>query len=86
MNQPLYSVGTWDTNAQAFTPQTGLTVPCVNVPWRTLLECMRQLRRMGYAADRYRDADGGHETNDPMVLVERTDGKPESVILDEWRR
>lgn len=74
--QPLYSVGTWDTDEQAYTPQAGLTVPSQNVPWLTLLQVLRELRRMGYTAHRYRDADGGHEDNDWAVLVERTDGKP----------
>lgn len=71
----LYSIGTWDTEAQAYTPQAGLTVPSQNVPWRTMLEVLRQLRRMGYTCHRFRDADGGHYDNDPMVLVERTDGR-----------
>ncbi len=72
----LYSVGTWDTDTQAYTPQAGLTVPSVNVPWRTLLQVMRQLRGMGYSAHRRRDAAGEHEDNDWCVLVERTDGQP----------
>jgi hypothetical protein len=73
---PLYSIGTWDTEQQAYTPQAGLTVPCVNVPWRTLLEVLRQLKSMGYSCHRFRDADGSHDENDTYVLVERTDGKP----------
>lgn len=76
MTVPLYSVGTWDTDLQAYTPQNGLTVPSQNVPWRTLLEVLRQLRRMGYSCHRFRDADGSHDDNDLTVLVERTDGKP----------
>lgn len=76
MTQPLYSVGTWDTDLQAYTPQLGLTVPSQNVPLWTLKEVLRQLRRMGYSAHRYRDADGGHDDNDWCVLVERTDGRP----------
>lgn len=76
MTEPLYSVGTWDTEQQAYTPQAGLTVPSQNVPWRTLLEVVRQLKRMGYSCHRYRDADGSHDDNDTSVLIERTDGKP----------
>lgn len=72
MTQPLYSVGTWDTDLQAFTPQDGLTVPSQNV----LLAVLRQLRKIGYSAHYQRDPEGGHDYNDPMVLVERTDGKP----------
>ena len=31
MNTPLYSVGTWDTDKQAYTPQRGLSVPSFNI-------------------------------------------------------
>jgi hypothetical protein len=31
MTEPLYSIGTWDTEEQAYTPQVGLTVPSQNV-------------------------------------------------------
>ena len=72
---PLYSIGTWDTDVQAYTPQVG-TEPCVNVPWRRLLQVLRLLRRMGYSAHRYRDAHGGHDDNDWAVMVERTNGEP----------
>jgi hypothetical protein len=83
---PLYSIGTWDTDTQAYTPQVGLTVPCLNVPWTTLLEVLRQLRQMGYSADRRRDANGEHNDNDSSVLVERTDGMTESEIAERWKR
>lgn len=86
MTQRLYSVGTWDTDLQAYTPQAGLTVPCINVPWQTLLEVVRQLKRMGYSCHRYRDPDGGHDDNDTSVLIERTDGAVESDILEDWKR
>lgn len=82
----LYSVGTWDTDAQSFTPQAGLTVPSFNITLPQLLRAMRELRQMGYTAHRYRDSDGGHDDNDPMVLVERTDGAEESEIRKFWRR
>jgi hypothetical protein len=78
---PLYSVGTWDTDEQAYTPQAGLTVPSQNVPLPGLLAVLRQLRSMGYTAHRYRDADGCHDDNDWSVLVERTDG----AIMDGRR-
>ncbi len=83
---PLYSIGTWDTDLQAYTPQVGLTAPCINVPWRVLLRVMRELRRMGYSAHRFRDPDGGHEDNDASVLVERTDGKAPAEIIEDWKR
>lgn len=72
---PLYSVGTWDGDEQAYTPQVGLTVQSQNVPLWGLCEVLRQLRRMGYTCHRYRDADGSHDDNDTSVLVERTDGE-----------
>lgn len=83
---PLYSVGTWDADAQAFTPQAGLSVSSMNVTIPILRQALRELREMGYSAHRRRNDDGTHDDNDPWVLVERTDGKPEQQILDEWRR
>ena len=74
MSEPLYTIGTWDMDEQAYTPQVGLTVPCINVPWRTLLQVLRELRQLGYTAHRRRDANGDHDDNDWAVLVERTDG------------
>ena len=77
--KPLYSIGTWDTDLQAYTPQAGLTVPCLNVPWRILLEVLRQLRRMGYSCHRRRHwfcGEWSYDDNDWSVLVERTDGGP----------
>lgn len=82
----LYSIGTWDTDAQAFTPQAGLSVPCINIPLPTLRQVMRELRRMGYSAHRRRDVDGGHEDNDSWVLVERTEGLSEAEVLENWKR
>jgi hypothetical protein len=81
-----YSIGTWDTDAQAYTPQEGLTVHCVNVPWRTLLQVMRELRLLGYSAHRTRDSDGEHGDNDWSVLVERTNGMTEAEVLAGWKR
>jgi len=52
---PLYSVGTWDMDEQAYTPQVGLSVPSQNVPWRTLLRVVRELRDMGYSCHYRRD-------------------------------
>lgn len=69
----LYSVGTWDGEKQAYTPQEGLSVPSQNVPWTGLLAVLRELRKMGYSCHRFRDPDGSHDTS---VLVERTDGRP----------
>lgn len=76
MTAPLYSVGTWDTDLQAYTPQEGLSCESQNVPLWGLREVLRQLRTMGYSAHRYRDPSGDHSSNDYAVLVERTDGEP----------
>jgi hypothetical protein len=86
MPEPLYSAGTWDMDAQAYTVQEGLTVPCINVPLNVLRRVLRELRGMGYRAHRLRDGDGSHDDNDWSVLVERTDGAPEAEILAGWNR
>jgi hypothetical protein len=75
MAKPLYSIGTWDSELEAYTPQLGLTVPCINVPLTTMRQVVRELRSMGYTCHRFRDADGEHGDNDTSVLIERTDGK-----------
>lgn len=82
---PLYSVGTWDMDAQAYTPQVGLSVPSVNIDVRQLRRAMKELREMGYSCWRTRNARGDHDS-DWSVLIERTDGEPEPVILERWRR
>ncbi len=82
----LYSVGTWDTDLQAYTPQVGLDGPSINVTRRELRRQIRELRSVGYSAHRRRDSDGTHDDNDFYVLIERTDGKPEAEILDGWKR
>jgi hypothetical protein len=71
---PLYSIGTWSCDEQAYTPQVGLSVPSQNVPWRGLLAVLRELKTFGYSCHRLRDSDGDHSCNDWSVLVERTDG------------
>lgn len=86
MGKPLYSVGTWDTEAQAYTPQTGLSVPSLNIDIRQLRRAMKELRGGGYTCHRLRDPDGNHDDNDWSVLIERTDGMPEAEILEDWKR
>jgi hypothetical protein len=81
-----YSIGTWDTDRQAFTPQRGLSVPSFNATWTQLLTALRELRRMGYSCHRFREADGTHEDNDFSVLVERTDGEHWKDIRRKWNR
>lgn len=82
----LYSVGTWDTDKQAYTPQPGLTVPSFNITLGQLRQALKQLRRLGYSAHRRRDADGSHDDNDWAVLVERTDGRHWKEIRRSWNR
>lgn len=81
---PLYTVRTWDTELQAYTPQENLTVPSENVPLWGLKAALSRLRLMGYGAHRRRDDDGGHDDNDWSVLVERTDG--EVFGIEYWER
>lgn len=68
-----YSVRTWDEELQAYTPQAGLSLPWCGLTLWQLKAALRELRRMGYSAHRYRDPDGGHDANDWCVLVERDD-------------
>ena len=86
-DKPLYSIGTWDTDAQAYTPQPETKTPCINVDIQGLRRHLRELRdEHGYTAHRFRDDDGGHSDNDWSVLVERTDGKSLEEILKDWER
>ncbi len=86
MREPLYSIGTYDGEAQAFTPQVGLSRYPVNCPWRDLLQICRELCRMGYSCHYRRDPDGGHSDNDPSVLIVRTDGMVPEEIFKSWER
>ena len=65
-----YQVRTWDIDEQRFMPQIGIE-PWTGLTLWQLKGALRELRRMGYDCHYYRDADGGHESNDPMVLVEK---------------
>lgn len=86
MTEPLYSVGTWDCERQAYTPQRGLSVPAFNITLAQLRQAIRELRQMGYPCHRYRDEDGDYDDNDWAVLVERTDGLHWKVIRRGWDR
>ena len=96
---PLYSIGTWDAELQAFTPQDGLQAYtpgaglgelAFNLTLHQLRCAMRGLRAMGYACRRRRTSEPGmaleYDDNDTDVLIERTDGKPEAEILQGWER
>lgn len=80
---PLYSVGTWDIDRQAYTPQTR---PWANMSLAQLRRALKQLRKHGYTCHRYRDEDRAHRDTDPFVLVERTDGEAPTKILERWKR
>lgn len=83
---PVYSIGTYDMELEAYTPQEGLSVPCINVPLATMRQVLRELRGIGYDAHRIRGADGNYDCNDSSVLVERTDGMSEAEVLASWDR
>jgi hypothetical protein len=82
----LYSVATWDTERQAYTPQRGLTVPSFNITLAQLRQAVRDLRQLGYTAHRTRGSDGSYDDNDLDVLIERTDGKCWKAIMRAWKR
>lgn len=84
--RPLYSVGTWDTDKQAYTPQRGLSVPSFNINREQLRIAMKELRAMQYSCHRYRAEDGTYDDNDWCVLIERTDGKHWKDIRRGWNR
>lgn len=84
MTQPLYSIGTWDMDEQAYSPHDG--VPAFNLTIHELRRSMRMLRNYGYSCHRYRNEDGGHDDNDFAVLIERTDEKAEAEIREGWKR
>lgn len=84
MSEPLYSIGTWDTELQAYTPQ--IDVPAFNLTRAELVKSIRLLRDCGYSVHRFGNCRDGHEDNDTAVLIERTDGMPESEIMKGWER
>ena len=67
----VYSIRTWDMEAQEYTPQNG--VPCDGLTLWQLRASMRLLRSIGYSCHRLRDPDGGHDDNDAWVKIERSD-------------
>jgi hypothetical protein len=81
----LYSVGTWDTEKQAYSPQAGMKT-CINITRDVLRIRIRALRCMGYTCHRRGNVRDGHDDNDTMVLIERTDGAAEATILEGWKR
>lgn len=84
MSEPLYSIGTWDTDLGCYTPQIG--VPSINLTRRQLVESMRELQQCGYSCHRTGNTDQAVRDSDTYVLIERTDGKSEAEILRDWER
>lgn len=87
MNKPLYSIGTWDSDLQAYTPQNG--VPAFNLTRCQLVQSIRMLKDRGYSCHRYGNTDidaFGLRDSDTYVLIERTDGLSEEEILSRWKR
>lgn len=86
MSQSAYSVGTWDTDEQAYTVQVGMSGPSINISLAQLRCRMKELKALGYSCHRLRDSDGDHDDNDWSVLIERTDGRTDAEIIEGWRR
>lgn len=87
MSDARYSIGTWDTELQAYTPQAGCDSPCINVDIHGLRRHLRELRdEHSYTAHRVRGDEGTHDDNDWSVLVERTDGATMDEIMKGWVR
>lgn len=90
MTEPLYSIGTWDSELQAYSPHKDL--PAFNLTRKQLVEVMRALRKDGYRCHRYRWRNEAGELtseswdNDTSVLIERTDGKDPELIQEDWER
>ncbi len=82
--KPLYSIGTWDSKYQKFSPQPGTTTPWLNVDIHGLRRHLKELRTKGYSCHRFKCPETGYVDSDPSVLVERTDGKPAAAILNSW--
>lgn len=82
----LYSIGTWDNDREAYTPESG--VPSINLTRKQLVESIRLLRATTWYTC-HRKGNGTQDIrwdNDTSVLIERTDGKSEAQIMKEWER
>ena len=84
--KPLYSVGTYDWERSAYTPQIGVG-RSINVSLRQVRRVLKRLRKMGYTAHRVGNTrNDSTRDSDPDVLVERTDGMDKAEILKRWDR
>lgn len=88
--EPLYSIGTWDSEAQSYLPHPDIAA--FNITRKSLVEAMRALQRQGYSCHRFRGRDENGDLNefaddsDPRVFIGRTDGMSEAEILKSWER
>lgn len=84
--EPLYSVGFWDMDRNAYRPHRATWL---NMPLSELRELMRHLRRTMTEAPWRRRRTGGppyDHDSDPNILVERTDGLHFVKIFKQWER
>jgi len=84
--QARYSIGTWDTDEQAYRPQEMDGQPWLNITLLQLRQAMRHLQEWGYSCHRYKTGPNEHDDNDWAVLIERTDGMNEADIFERWKR
>jgi hypothetical protein len=82
--QPVYSIGTWDTVKQAFTPH--MDAPAFNLTRAELVRSIRLIRADGYTVHRRGNMNDGHYDNDTGVMIQRTDGMSVDEILETWQR
>ena len=74
-----YSVRTWDTDEQRYTPATWIISEWEGLTIWQLKSAICELRKAGYSAHRIRDADGTHDDNDWELLVERDDKQTDGI-------
>lgn len=77
-----YVVGVWDYQRESFVPITNLWY---GLNLSELRRALKLLRKAGCDADRRRTADGEH-VSDPLVLVERLNGRGPWQVRKDWRR
>lgn len=85
MSKPLYSIGVWDMDDEAYIPALS-SKESLNIDRRELRRQMKHLRACQYTVHRKRGFSGDHDDNDTSVYIERTDGKPAAEILEGWKR
>lgn len=82
-DKPLYSIGTWDSDRECFSPHPHMKTPWLNVNIHGLRRHLKELKTKGYSCHRLRHNDNTVDS-DPAVLVERTDGSSEASIRNSW--